>query len=235
MSSWKKIGGFTLIEILVALLILAVIATLGITGLQSIVLSDKRQIEVTDQLAQLQFAYILMQRDISQIINRPIIDGNEETRPGFLGVEKLEAQIVSDIPLEGEIIMEFTRGGIPDFQESGARSTLARIAYVYNGKNLYRYEWPLLDRFASTPFSYRKILDNIQLSRVSYIGADNVPNPQWATETDTEVEWLKRYPFFPQLPKAIEIYFEDPRYSVIHWIFAVNKDRNDTTEKNTNR
>jgi general secretion pathway protein J len=219
----NKIVGFTLIEILVALLILAIIATLSITGLQAIIISDKRQIEITDQLAELQFAYVLIQRDISQAINRPILDGSYESRPGLLGTSGLGERFMSDIPVTGEILLEFTRAGVPNPQQLTERSTLQRVAYTYDGKKLLRYEWPVLDRLKNSSVSFRTLLLEIDNVQLTYFNKQGGRQSIWMTETSQVPEWLINHSAMPELPSAIEWLFVHPRYGEIMWLFKVNE------------
>lgn len=224
-NSKKKISGFTLIEVLIALLILATIATLAITGLQAVILTDKRQIEITDQLAELQFAYIILQRDIAQAINRPIMDSQHEWRPGWLGVGGLGgvgAAVNSDVSLAGEILVEFTRAGVPNPQQSLERSTLQRIAYVYDGKKLLRYEWSLLDRTSDTPVFYRTLLKDISTVQLSYFDQYAQRSLVWAVEMPQLPDWLSNFPQKSGLPSAMEWKFMHPRYGQMLWLFKID-------------
>ena len=223
--TWKnyKNRGFTLIEILVALLILAIVATLGVTGLQSVIISDKRQIEITDQLAELQFAYVLMQRDISQAVDRPVVDGANEWRPGLLGAQGLGMRFMSDIPVTGEIMLEFTRVGVPNPQQLLERSTLRRVAYTYDGKQLLRYEWPILDRLTKSPVSSRTLLPEISDVRLTYYDMHAQPRNSWVTQAVQLPGWLENFPSSTEFPSAIEWSFTHPRYGEIIWLFRVNE------------
>ncbi|MFI4954332.1 MAG: type II secretion system minor pseudopilin GspJ [Gammaproteobacteria bacterium] len=219
----QKNHGFTLIEVLIALLILAIVSTIAVTGLQAVIISDKRQIEITDQLAELQFTYVLIQRDLSQAINRPILDGAQESRPGWLGARGLGVRFMSDIPIMGEIMMEFTRAGIPNPQELPERSTLVRVAYTYDGKKLMRYEWPVLDRTKDSVVSYRTLLPDITEVNFIYYDKYGEAKSSWVTEVSQVPGWLANYPGYFDLPSAVEWSFVHPRYGIIMWRFKVNE------------
>lgn len=226
MQSLPRFSGFTLIEVLVALLILAIVATIAVSGLQAVVLTDRRQIQVTDQLAELQVAYVLLQRDVSQAINRPILDSKNEWRSGWLGIHGLGEPLVVDIPLAGESILEFTRGGVPNPQELLGRSTMQRITYAYDGKKLIRYEWTALDRTAtSTPF-FRTLLPDISELEFFYYDKYGQSSEQWVTPVPLMASWLNNLSRRDNLPAAVEIKFMHPHYGVVKWIFRVNEDPN---------
>lgn len=222
-STNNKHMGFTLIEILIALIILAVVATISVTGLQAVIMSDKRQIEITDQLAELQFTHVLLQRDLAQAINRPIVDGAEEWRPGLLGATGLGVRFMSDIPIMGEILLEFTRAGVPNPQELPERITLMRVAYTYDGKRLMRYEWPMLDRTTNSAVSYRILLPEIHEVQLTYYSKYGEPRATWVTEIEQTPGWLVNFPRATHLPSAIDWQFVHPRYGLIMWRFKVNE------------
>jgi general secretion pathway protein J len=68
------IGGFTLLELLVALAIFAVLATMAYAALNS-VLTARKQVEAKSaRLSALQTALMIMERDVEQAVPRGIRD-----------------------------------------------------------------------------------------------------------------------------------------------------------------
>jgi len=117
----KSNSGFTLLEILIALLILAIIAGITTAGLQQILTVHERSSQATQQLKKLQITMVVMQRDIEQAINYP-------AQSAFIGNQN-------------EIT--FTRTGYRNPLMAYARSTLERIRYSVNGNELIRAFSPL--------------------------------------------------------------------------------------------
>src|SRR5690554_591497 len=112
-----RMRGFTLLEVLIAVSITAMIGV-GATQLLSNVIESRQAIDIrADQLASLQRFNMVVSRDIEQIINRPIRDEYGEEQPALM----LET---------GQYLLEFTRAGwrnSPLAQEP--RSELQRVAY----------------------------------------------------------------------------------------------------------
>lgn len=112
----SRIQGFTLLEVIVALLVLAIISVIAVTGLQAVILSHNRTTEVSERLAQLQMARLQMQRDFSQMIGAPLIN-QAGTQITFMGNGYIN-------PMAAE-----------------ARSTLQFIEYTLQDAQLVRQTW----------------------------------------------------------------------------------------------
>lgn len=69
-----RMRGFTLVELLVAVAIFAVIAALAYGGLDSVIHQRTRTREVMHRLRTLQLAITIMTDDLSQIEPRPVRD-----------------------------------------------------------------------------------------------------------------------------------------------------------------
>lgn len=164
----KKINaGFTLIEILVALVILAIIGGLMVVGLQSAIRSQNRITVHADRLAVVQSAIAVLERDIQQIINRPIIDENNTIRSAVVLTKQDNSQT-----------LEFTRAGLINPFGMMNRSTLQRVTYSTDGKNLLRTTWPVLDRTSNTPSQTDILLPGISQFAVTLYYALQENNQQ---------------------------------------------------------
>lgn len=115
--------GFTLLELLIAMAIFAVVATLAHGGLQALIRSHEATDRATLDLQELRRAWLLLEADLAQSIPRPARDPGGTLRPAFI--------------LTGERL-EFTR------TVEDAR-VLQRVEYRLQGAELYRYEWPVGD------------------------------------------------------------------------------------------
>src|SRR3989338_8818252 len=116
--------GFTLIEILVALFIFALLAIIVAVGMHSI-LQTRTRIEKIDQnLQNVQMALSLMQRDFAQIIDRPVSDGYGDVQ---------EALVVPSI-----YEIAFTCAGYLNPLAAENRSELLRVSYLVQGNQLIR-------------------------------------------------------------------------------------------------
>jgi general secretion pathway protein J len=131
----SKFFGFTLIEVMISLFILTIVGIIVTTGLNLVVRTHEHIENKIKALGELQLALMMIERDIQQIVNRPIMDENGRIRPAF---------IISDTELE------FTRTGFMNPFGRGQRSSFQRVAYKMNGTNFVRSSWNVLDRNSDT-------------------------------------------------------------------------------------
>lgn len=154
----KQTGGFTLLEMVVAISIFAVIAAISYTGL--IRFLDARTIinDRQDELTSLQRVMTLMQTDVRFMINRPVRDGFGD----------LEGALVSggELPLaEGEFLRLTTSQLNPTL---GTTSRLQRIAWRLVEGNLQRVRWAVLDRDQDSKEYVSTVLQGIEAAAVRY-------------------------------------------------------------------
>src|SRR5690554_7547150 len=112
-----KMRGFTLLEVLIAVAITAMIGV-GATQLLTNVIDSRQAIEIrAEQLASLQRFNMIVSRDMEQIINRPIRDEYGDEQPALM----LES---------GQYLLEFTRAGWrKDRKSTRLNSSHVRISY----------------------------------------------------------------------------------------------------------
>ena len=141
--------GFTLLEIIIALAIFAVVMVLVAGGLSTVVRAEE-QIHVRERrLAELQFAMLIIAHDMEQLVNRPVRAENGE----------LESPLIVDPSANKQL--EFTRGGVINPGMLYQRSTLQRVAYGVTNKQLIRYNWAVLDRVENSQPTSRPILRDV--------------------------------------------------------------------------
>ncbi len=177
--------GFTLLELLVALSVFALVSVISYAGLRSVLVAENQSEAYAERLQQLQSAVLMLERDLSQAVNRPIRDQFGDSRIGFYANPGDKFQL------------EFTRAGHPN-PLGIKRSTLQRVAYGVADNSLVRYSWSTLDRpQGSEPLSV-VLLDDVRDVEVRLLNQDRSWQSQWQGEDSadsTEVE----------LPLAVEV------------------------------
>ncbi|MEW6353105.1 MAG: type II secretion system minor pseudopilin GspJ [Pseudomonadota bacterium] len=194
--------GFTLLELLVAVAIFAVLAAMAYGGLRNALDTRARVEQQAAQLAALQLAFTLMERDIEQAVNRKIRDNYDSEQPAMRGVE------------QGEPLLEFTRTG---WRNPGlaARSGLQRVAYAVKDQQLLRSTWVALDRAPNSAPQDAVLLENVNAVEVRFFDAKFAAQRQWplidrASNTVTE-----------PLPRAVEFSIDVEGWGRITRLFRV--------------
>ncbi|MFT3931248.1 MAG: type II secretion system minor pseudopilin GspJ [Spongiibacteraceae bacterium] len=141
--------GFTLMEVLVAISIFALIGVASYRVLSSVMDADARVELRSEQMRTINRAFWVLQQDAEQLVRRNVRDSS-----GVVSENYLRVQNGSDLPLQ------FTRGGRAN-PLALSRSSMLRVAYAVGHhpdyeKNdspyfhddrsyLLRYTWPSLD------------------------------------------------------------------------------------------
>lgn len=186
--------GFTLLEVLVAMAIFAVISVLAYGGL--VVVLDQRALaeEQTDAWREMQLTMQLLGRDLKQLHPRPVRDEiGDRFEPAF------QSRPGSSYALE------FTRGGWTN--PSGLpRSTLQRVAYRVEDGALLRIYWPVLDRTLNTEPVVTRLIEDIDSLELRMLDTQGGWHTQWPPPG------LAGDGALHTLPRAVEVAVESPRF-----------------------
>lgn len=189
-------GGFTLIEVIVALMIFAVVSVLAAQGLRTLIRSHQIVLAQSDKLEKLQIALALMNRNISQTLDRPIINQQNVIRPALFG---------------GSSYVEFTHGGYVNPQGIELRSTLQRTAYFLDTQgDLVQRNWPVLDRTAKTLPTDRILIKHIAGLKFRYMDTKNQYFDTWPQQDSSK-----------ELPRAIEMTMGLARWGELGRVFII--------------
>ncbi|MDP3561907.1 MAG: GspJ family T2SS minor pseudopilin variant LspJ [Legionellaceae bacterium] len=177
--------GFTLIEIVIALVIFATIAVLTSSVLYQSFQTRERMTVQSDRLQQLQLALTLIQRDTVQLVARPV-RGNEM---------HLFPPIIAQ-----PTYVEFTRDGAANPMGIEHRSTLKRTAYLCQKGHLIRRVWTHLDTPNRDDYQDMVMLNDLSQCSFAYMGLHNNVVSIW----NQDMPGGKKIDKLP-LPKAIQL------------------------------
>lgn len=191
--------GFTLLELLVALAIFAVLSVMAYGGLRN-VLDTRAQVEVeAARLTALQTTFTLIGRDVEQVLARSVRDNFGDAQPPLIG--------------GGDQLLEFTHAGLrnPSLQ---ARSQLQRVAYQLKDGRLQRLTWPMLDRAPNSEPQQAELLGGIATVEILFYDQNLAPQQVWP-QADTAGTT-------PQvLPRAVEISIELDGWGRVTRLFRI--------------
>ncbi len=192
--------GFTLLEMLIALSIFGLLAVMSYGGLSSVLEQQFRTGVEADRLAELQKTYLIMQRDIEQVVSRPIRDEFGEELA----------------PLVGDQALQLTRGGWSN-PLGHPRSTLQRVAWYREDQQLRRYVWQVLDRAQDSLPLEQLLMENIEHLQFRYLLADDDWKEQWPTPIQNPDPDATP----AVLPAAVEVTIEHEHYGPLVWLFRL--------------
>jgi general secretion pathway protein J len=149
--------GFTLVELLVAVAIVAIIGVMAFVGLNRVISQQQLARERTERWQHIQLAMRLVSQDLSQLQPRAT---REE-----LG-ESYQPSLLADP--SAQFALEFSRGGWAN-PAGLPRGTVLRVAYDWDTDKLVRWHWAVMDRTLATPPVRTELLDGVTNVEVRFL------------------------------------------------------------------
>jgi general secretion pathway protein J len=196
-------AGFTLLELLVAIAIFAIVAAMALTGYTQL----QRQSEYADQrlerTRELQRAVQVISQDVEQLEPRPIREP--------LG-EGLVPAVTSGTGVD--YALEFSRAGWSN-TAGLQRPTIERVGYRVENDELWRDHWPVLDRTIATEPVRLKLLTHVKTLSLRFMDggrnwSDRWPESQTAGPSDDRLR-----------PIAVEVTIELDDFGKIRRVLEV--------------
>lgn len=170
----KNNRGFTLLELLVAIGIFALISAIAYGSLTRLMVERERLEAEHDFWRSLSLTFTRFEDDFSQARERSVRDVIGFTQPAFRGQP-------TDTRATATPSVEFTRGGVLTFGD-GVRSDLQRVAYRLDDGTLKRLTWPVLDLGPQTVPVETPLLKNVEEFRVRFYAPAGAWLDLWPAE-----------------------------------------------------
>lgn len=170
--------GYTLIEVMIALIVFAVIAVISSSVLYHVFTLRDRVAKQATQLSELQLVMTLFEHDMVQLVPRSVRSNDMHLFSSYIGTNQY---------------IEFTRGGLINPQSFAKRSGLKRIAYLCRSGTLIRRAWDVLDTTDRHRFEDKILLTNLTECSFSYISRYQQVLSEWrasALEPDQKSQIL---------------------------------------------
>ena len=200
--------GFTLLELLVAMFIAAVMFAMGYGAITQALTSRDSLKEQQAHLLELQTAVRVLEQDFMQLAPRPVRQaiGDEPAQPALLGAVPGTQPIVA-----------LTRGGWAN-PAGLQRPGLQRVAYFLENGTLRREYWNVLDPTLASTTTKRDLMTHVKAVTLRYLDQAHQWQEQWppGTAAIRTQEWTLR-----QRPLAVEITLDTEAWGKIVRIIEI--------------
>ena len=190
--------GFTLIEVLIAIAIFAMISLASFSLFNGVIASDEVSKEKMKRLNEIQRAWMVIERDLIQVAQRSVrVEGEAPSDSYFHGGEDME--------IIGEGAIAFVRSGWTNPGLLIPRSELQSVAYRVEDEKLERLHYNFVDPVVGEEPKVRVLVENVDTVEYRYYYRE-----KWQDEINDGV-----------IPKAIEIIITTEDLGEIHRKFLM--------------
>lgn len=199
--------GFTLMEVLIAVSITSII---GI-GVWQVVNNIIRAREGVDELARqfedVQRLMLMLERDLGQVVNRPVRNIYGDFEPAFSTREDSFALVLTRQGWRNPLGLR--------------RSGLQRVAWEYTGEEIRRHYWVALDKGQDeTDPRDQLLLSGVKDFSIRFYTANRDWTDQWPSQEVMASMMPGELPSAP-LPRGVEVTIEHERYGELTRLFTL--------------
>jgi general secretion pathway protein J len=192
--------GFTLVEMLVALTIFALMSVLAYRGLNAVLETRAHLTEDNRRWRDIALTLSQLEQDLSMVVDRPVRDSGDLLLPVLVG--NPQALGATDAQLS------FSRMGMA--WVTGVPADVQRHGYRLNNGTLEQLVWPVLDQAPHTEPAVYALLERVKRFELRYL--------------DSTGNWQPRWPLpgvAAPLPAALEVVVELDHGGTVTRVFAL--------------
>lgn len=183
----SKTAGFTLIELMVAIMIFAIISIISYRTISSLVTTKQVVTAAQDKWGGIARAVNKLSTGWNKVIPLAIRDENGVLMPAVLGINKLSGNFDSQL--------EFTTSGSIGDNEYGSNPP-RRIGFRFLNGNLYLISWSNMNRAPNTQPQVSLLLNNVSSFNVYFLYSDKQWRDTWPMDTGS----------FTTIPAGLRVY-----------------------------
>ena len=198
----RRFQGFTLLELLIALAIFALVGAMAFGGLKGVLDQKEHTMAQSQRLSDLQKAYRIMQRDLEQMVHRKIRNEFGDQVDALVGGSGFNG-------------VEFSRAGYAN-PAGFLRSDIQRVAYIPDQETLLRRTWRVLDRAQDTLPDEQVLVEGMQRFAMRFLDKDDEWQEQWPPQQN-QISGSSTGEF----PRAVEVQLELEDVGTLSWLFPL--------------
>lgn len=165
----KTSSGFTLLEILVALIIFALISIMTYRGLTTILQTRTHLAAENRKWREVAMLFARIDQDLSMLAKRPVREASNLTAPPFV------AQPIAQGAQDAQLM--FTRMGYPD--QANALAGPMRCGYRLHGEAIQQLIWPAPDSAPRAVPVINTLLENVATVEFQYLDSAGAWHTRW--------------------------------------------------------
>lgn len=160
-------GGFTLLEVLVAMVIFALLGLAAYSGLDAVLKARARLDDENRQWRAVALFWTRLGRDLGAFVQRPARLRGSAPQPAFLGEPTITGEFAAQL--------ELTRLGPAD----AGNLPPERVAYRLRDGKIEWLRWPMVDSGPRATPDIAVLLDHVSALEFSYRDTAGVWNTRW--------------------------------------------------------
>ena len=203
----KNESGFTLLEVLIAIGITAMIGLGSWQILNSAIRASDHTKEKLEELKALQKTMLIISRDLQQVIPRSIRDEYGDYQPAV----KTNSSFYK---------LEISRAGWRN-PLGDPRSGLQRVAYELNQGELVRHYWTVMDRSQDSESVHRVLLKDVEEFSLRFMNSSSGWLDEWPPTSDGDNEEESVDPRIKEnrIPKAVKITLKLKQFGTVSRLY----------------
>lgn len=195
--------GFTLIEMLLAVLVFAMVGMAAVAVLDSVNRSNQGSVQGIERLQKLQRLMLVLDRDFWQIVPRQVrLNGEAPLAQTLAGGKNF---IESD-----DDGISFVQGGWTNPGMVLPRSEVQLVGYRLKEKQLQRLFYVYPDAVTGTEPTVQVLLDEIDSLEIRYLASDEDEGNSWREHWESS-----------QWPQAVKLTLESAEFGTIERVYLL--------------